>query len=118
MYVLLEPLDYKFKNVHVSVLKLNVYVANEQINSLCPLSSPVAQIPKISNHWLYASDLYLARKTYKHLGVIKEQRQKGTEANILENNEQLVYLNCYHIHFFFFFSMCQLEVWWKTDPLT
>lgn len=50
MYVLLEPLDYKFKNVHVSVLKLNVYVANEQINSLCPLSSPVAPIPKISNH--------------------------------------------------------------------
>lgn len=40
------------------------------------------------------------------------------EASILENKEQLVYLNYNHIHFSFFFLMCQLEVWWKTNPLT
>lgn len=57
----------------------------------------MAQISKISNnHWLHASDLYVARKNEKHLDMIKEQRHKGMEASIVENGEQLVYLNYNH----------------------
>lgn len=82
------------------------------------LSSPGAQRAEITgNHWLYASDVYVARQNEKHLDMLREQRHKGMEASSLENKEQLANLNYNHIHFFFFL-MCQLEVCSKTNPLT